>query len=402
MRHAVPLRGRGGEPLPAPLRQRLEAGFGADLAAVRLHGCAAAQHDLEALGAIACAVDGAILLRPGAAAPAVLAHEVAHLLQARVPGRPATTAALEAEADRAAAWVLAGGRARLRHRAAAGQPLCWEEAGHYYTVYFVALACGLTEEEAGRLAFWTQFSDEVSELDAVKAGFAIARNLGARALIYSPGGAAIHEYGARAINNLSYQAQSAYVGINNGFVDMLGGYASGYRMAPPQLEQTALQKVLKVNLDVQKGLHCLTGRDWNVETALREKLCLEADRSDGDFQLGVAMHCLGDSFAHRDHDSGKMYPPFIGHGPETKVVQIAGDEFSRMTGAVHPDSLASTGAASSRPISRWRTRSSRPAMPAARCGCPRRTAPPCCPGSSARTRTRPPRSPSCGPWHWNI
>ena len=68
-------------------------------------------------------------------------------------------------------------RARGGHPAYAdaAQPLCWEEAGHYYTVYYVALACGVPNDDAMRIAFWTQFPDEVSELDAVKAGFDMPR-----------------------------------------------------------------------------------------------------------------------------------------------------------------------------------------------------------------------------------
>jgi len=306
--------------LPEALRHRLERSFGTELSTIRVHRCGAARRVTEDLGTIACAVDGAILL--GAeVSDAVLAHEVVHLLQARLPGR-ASVAAAEAEAQRLGARALAGLPCRVAVPADATLPLGWEEAGHYYTIYYTALACGLPDDDAMRIAFWAQFPDEVSELDAVKAGFDIPGSALGTAAHWVTSGFGIPD-----------ALQDMYVELNNGISNMYGGYG---RMAPPVHDT---YKDLQVNLDVQRGLHCLTGAPWAEETTRREWISLKASLEDGFFEFGVSLHSYGDSFAHRDHDSGKMYPPFIGHGIETKFTQIAGDEVSKLTHAHHPDAL---------------------------------------------------------------
>lgn len=308
--------------LPDPLRHRLERSFGADLSAVRVHRCGTARRITEDLGTVACAVDGAILL--GAEVPdAVLAHEVVHILQGRLPGTAAVAAA-EDEAHRLAARALAGLPCRVAVRADPAVPLCWEEAGHYYTVYYVALACGLPNDDAMRIAFWTQFPDEVSELDAVKAGFDIPR-------------AAAGQVGAWAYEDTGIRdrVERFFTGLNNEIVGAMGlpvGHVT-YVQAEPY-------KDLQVNLDVQRGLHCLTGASWTDETMRREWASGKADLSDGFFEFGVSLHCFGDSFAHRNHDTGKMYPTVVGHGIETKFTQIAGDEASKLVHAQHTDALS--------------------------------------------------------------
>lgn len=314
---------RAGSPLPNALRLRLERSFGADLSSVRVHRCAGARRVVERLDARACAVDGAILLGAGAPA-AVLAHEVVHLLQARLPGA-APVALAEREARRLAPRALAGLPCRVAVPAEASLPLCWEEAGHYYTIYYVGLACGLLNDDAMRIAFWAQFPDEVSELDAVKAGFDI------------PGSAVgdFVDWVGKSISNLPANVENFYVDVNNAIADhAFHGYG---RLSRRSIEQPT--KNLDINLDVQKGLHCLTGANWNDETARRERISLEADLSDGFFEFGFSLHPFGDSYAHRNHDSGRMYPPFLGHGPETKFVEVAGDEVARMTSQHHPDAL---------------------------------------------------------------
>lgn len=307
--------------LPDALRHRLERSFGTDLSSVRVHRCGTARRITEDLGTPACAVDGAILL--GAEVPdAVLTHEVIHILQARLPGS-APVAAAEGEAHRLAARALAGLACRVAVPADGALPLRWEEAGHYYTVYYVALACGLPNDDAMRIAFWTQFPDEVSELDAVKAGFDIPR-------------AAAGQVGAWAYEDTGIRdrLEEFVVGLNNDIVGQMGlpiGHVTYVRPEP--------YKDLQVNLDVQRGLHCLTGNDWTLETTRREWVSNKADLTDGYFEFGVSLHCYGDSFAHRNHDSGRMYPTVIGHGIETKFTQIAGDEVSKLINAQHTDAL---------------------------------------------------------------
>jgi hypothetical protein len=313
---------RGGHSLPNALRQRLERSFGADLSLVRVHRCTSARRITEDLGTRACAVEGAILLG-GEVPAAVLVHEVVHLLQGRLFGN-GTVAAAEEEAHRLAARALAGLPCRVTIPADAAQPLCWEEAGHYYTIYYTALACGLPNHLAMRIAFWAQFPDEVSELDAVKAGFDIPR---------AGVGAFTHWVGSGF--GVPDALQDMYVEINNGVSSIYGGYG---RMAPVAHDT---YKDLQVNLDVQRGLHCLTGASWEVETRRRTEISIRAAAENDDyFEFGVSLHCYGDSFAHRDHDSGKMYPSVVGHGIETQFTRSAGDEASKMLHAQHPDALS--------------------------------------------------------------
>jgi|GEM_PF-6428231 len=316
-------RGHGGMPLPDTLRRRLERAFAADLSAIRLHRCTTARRLAAAAAARACAADGAILLGERPVSARILAHEVAHLLQARLPGPPAPVAAAEAEAHRAAPAALAGHRIRLRHSVDPARPMAWEEAGHYYTVYFVGLAAGIPDERAHRIAFWAQFPDEVSDLDAVKAGFDIpastARGVG-DTLYYDTGiGPTVERYLADLTNEIARQM----------------GAGGVYRVAPGP---RAPCHDLTINLNVQMGLHCLTGRDWDIETNTRERISLELDLGGDDYDFGLSLHCFGDSFAHRNHDSHRMYPPVIGHGLETKAVQLGG-ELARAQGLVHTDSL---------------------------------------------------------------
>ncbi|WP_424810775.1 DUF6765 family protein [Roseococcus sp. YIM B11640] len=321
MQHPLP--GRGGRPLPDTLRGQLERAFGADLSGIRLHGCAGARRVTESLGARGVAVDGAILLAPGATA-GVVAHEVAHILQSRLPGDAPDAARAEAEARRLGPRALRGLPCRISAPVDAREPMCWEEAGHYYTIYFTALACRLPDREAMQIAFWAQFPDEVSELDAVKAGFDIPAAAVGRAAAF-----------VTEDTGIKWAFEDFVSGLNNSIMSSFG--MGGYGRMPPSARKP--YKNLQVNLDVQKGLHCLTGANWNIETKRRTDISLAASLADGAYEFGMSLHSFGDSFAHRNHDTGCMYPPFLGHGPETKVVQIAGDELSRKAGLVHPDSL---------------------------------------------------------------
>jgi hypothetical protein len=126
-----------GAPLAADLRARLESGFGADLAAVRVHQGPAAARLALGYSARAFAYGHHIVLgkRESPRDLALMAHEVAHVLQQR----GATTvqrcaadgccgcatgagAAHEAEAARAAATVSGGGAYAVTGQAAAGSP----------------------------------------------------------------------------------------------------------------------------------------------------------------------------------------------------------------------------------------------------------------------------------------
>src|SRR5262245_40601345 len=113
-------RSSGGSPLGAPVRAGLEASFGADLSAVRVHTGAASAAAAGAVSARAFTAGHDIYFAqdqfdPGSRGGlALLAHEVAHTLQNANPAEPLTSPldvsspgdALEQDAERAARAVI--------------------------------------------------------------------------------------------------------------------------------------------------------------------------------------------------------------------------------------------------------------------------------------------------------
>lgn len=140
----------------------------------------------------------------------------------------------------------------------------YAESGHYYTTYYIALQTGFSNADAQKLAFYSQLPDESDRLDAV--------------------GVQSDAIGAQVITNIA-RSEGAIV---------------------PDLVHT--------NRDaVQQNLHALTGGIGTVET----RNTIEAIRqANGDLATtGVLIHRLGDSFAHRDPNSGgRTYETGFGHG----------------------------------------------------------------------------------------
>ncbi len=126
----------GGAALPADLRTRMETGFGASFADVRIHTGGAAAQATGRMRAEALTSGRDIAFAPGRYQPgskagdSLIAHELAHVVQQRRSGGGGAVQAkslisnpgeaAESAADTAAATVLAGGRAQL---GAAGQSL---------------------------------------------------------------------------------------------------------------------------------------------------------------------------------------------------------------------------------------------------------------------------------------
>jgi len=169
-------------------------------------------------------------------------------------------------------------RQRLRNFAAADEPLgyvdgpnvygvetgnpvsgvdpsgCYDHAGHYWTTYAVARIACLSHEEAARLAFWSQASDDEKKFDAT---------------------------------------------------DTVLGVFSG-RWYPPFWAT-----------DTQNYLHSLSGSDdpEHRRRILRDLLSREDLEP---WQIGFLIHALADSYAHTYTDpfTGQhAFPPFIGHAP---------------------------------------------------------------------------------------
>lgn len=302
-------------PLPPAFRRRLEAAYGTCLRHVRVHdGPAAARIAAEA-GGPACAVGGRDVFLgpvPRHRRALVLAHEAAHLVQQRRtprPGEPMPDA--EAEAHAAAHAALAGRAVRIRAALDPRLPACWGEAGHYYTVYFVALAAGVDPGIAYRLAFWTQMADEIDELNAVPAGIA---------MVFED---------AKSIPSdrwAELSASTANIEIdlwNHLMSQMPGGGSMMKRRAYPSYERSEQYWTWR---NVQRGLHALTGRECEAETKRRVAFSGACRPRDGqEFEFGVSLHPLGDSFAHRDDKAGTMFAPPLGHGPHGHEPDILGN-----------------------------------------------------------------------------
>ncbi|MEV0374857.1 DUF4157 domain-containing protein [Streptomyces sp. NPDC050636] len=76
------LRGPG-RPLPVPLKEEMEARFGADFSDVRLHTGAAARRSADGLGARAYTAGSHVVIGEGGSDRRTLAHELVHVLQQR-------------------------------------------------------------------------------------------------------------------------------------------------------------------------------------------------------------------------------------------------------------------------------------------------------------------------------
>ncbi len=109
----------GGRPLDPGTRTWMESKFGVDFGHVRVHADGRAAASARALKARAYAVGPHIVFGPGQFSPEssrgrwLLAHELAHVAQARPGAGTPTGHALEADASRAATAVLGGSRPRL-------------------------------------------------------------------------------------------------------------------------------------------------------------------------------------------------------------------------------------------------------------------------------------------------
>ena len=103
-------------PLDSGVRQRMEDGFGHDFGAVRVHDHPAAHQSARDAGALAYTSGNDIVFGAGRYQPntpsgdALLAHELAHTIQ-QAGVQAKADGPLPASADRAAAAVVAGGRA---------------------------------------------------------------------------------------------------------------------------------------------------------------------------------------------------------------------------------------------------------------------------------------------------
>ena len=271
----------------------------------------------ESLGTRGIALEGRVFLTPDADAR-VLRHELAHIAQQRLwRGQSVPAAWTEAEAHLCAAGLRPRATLPLDPR----NPSCWEEVGHYYTVYYILFAIGVRDPLARRIAFYAQMPDEISDLDAVRAGYSlpVAGATGVGGWIYE--------------NTLGHVEQ-VFVDINNGFAAMLpyGSAYMGRRETPRPFADYSR------SLDVQQGLHALTGAACEVETGRRTRILQSIDPISQTMEFGLAVHAFGDSYAHREADGATMFPPISGHAPDS--VAARGERMTHVPEMhVHPDAV---------------------------------------------------------------
>jgi hypothetical protein len=171
---------------------------------------------------------------------------------------------LEREAHIAAGAFSRGEECTTLSADASPEMRSWGPAGHYYTVYFISRLAGLPDATAEELAFFAQTPDQVTGLDAIVAGEAFT----IWALVPPAHRIAMGPAGARAIK-------------------------------------------------IAEGAHCLNGNQGGIETKHRIAILKGIDVKDarGRFAFGLALHALGDSYAHRtgDTDGATLYRAPFGH-----------------------------------------------------------------------------------------
>jgi len=262
-----------GASLQNPLRSRLEEGFGKSLRHIRIHRTEESAAANRLLGSMAFTVGNHICLSSALARggieffPQVMAHEVAHVVQKELGSAgghaavPVHLSALEREADAAARAVIGGGKVSGLTPDPSVEPRCWGPAGHYYTVFLASVQAGLPLDDCKANAFYAQMPDQVTELDAIPAG----TDWGKRLVIHGP---------------------------SNANTDLM-----------------------LTDWQVQIGLHSLSGWAASAETSYRKKILDTLEP--GSFEFGLALHCYGDSYAHRVFNGGgRMYKAPMGHAVE--------------------------------------------------------------------------------------
>ncbi len=312
-------------PLDRETRSFMERGLGEDFRTVRV----AVRRGRG--GPIACTFGEHIVFAAGCYRPdtlpgrLVLAHELAHVVQkrrgAKYPSFPPVSArALEVEAHAAAVAIACGGRFRCALPDCFEVPRFWEEEGHYYTSYMIMLAAGIDPKVAYQMATFSQIPDEIEELDASGWGKKV-KNLDG--LIFGGNRRGIPEPLATHLkerDELELKLRLATMSIDPYGVSVPPADLWLTREDIKRLDwlNKQLDKGLQeYMLDIQIGLHCLSGRNSIEETTVRAHRLLKAEL--GSIEFGLGIHAYGDSFAHRQLDGGvMMYAPGFGHGIEVK------------------------------------------------------------------------------------
>ena len=132
----------------------------------------------------------------------------------------------------------------------------YEEPGHFYTVFAMALASGMAPNTARRIAVFSQAPDEIQELDAI-----------GTTVIYA--------------NRLTQASNKKQAGV-----------------AETAAERAALEEAAARAEFVHVGIHALSGAPAEGERAKRASILLGL--KPGTPEYGAAVHAFGDSFAHTE------------------------------------------------------------------------------------------------------
>lgn len=158
----------------------------------------------------------------------------------------------------------------------------WAEAGHFYTTYAVALAAGLSQQRAFALAYYSQLPDEVADFEAIE----------------------VVEEAGKALGVLAMEKELSRKTF---------GFFSGPTTA--QMD-SAVDRVVNLS-NIQYGLHFLTGKDEAGIAKARSSLvsAIKDGRFSSDWELGFAIHTLGDAYAHTYNSAdGKLMSYKTGKG----------------------------------------------------------------------------------------
>jgi hypothetical protein len=268
---------------------------------MRVHVDANADYQNRLKGTYAFAVEKDIYFRKSIYDPDdpfvqfVLAHEVAHYLQKRLgtnvdgPSEP-NEWQIEREANLSGLAFVQNKAPPALSPDPSPIPRHFGPVGHYFTVYYLALAAGIEKGLARKLALYAQMPDEISELDAVD--------------VWAWANKWFHNWDIDGSRRQWYR----WIVGNYGGGDILNF------MAWP-LDFVAV---------IHRGLHALTGKNAKAEQTFRQER-LEGANINKPHLFGLAIHAYGDSFAHQNLTGGDMYPPYIGH---TEIF-LQGEHYSK-------------------------------------------------------------------------
>jgi RHS repeat-associated protein len=160
----------------------------------------------------------------------------------------------------------------------------YDQSGHFYTTFIVAIAAGKTPAEAYDLAYYSQLPDQIQDFDAKYAGERIAVD---EVMLNQDRVAR----GNPDISTMSMQLSDATV--------------------------ADIEADLAWRLDVQRVLHSLHGGPAAPRQACLQKLLKSGSLSP--MEQGLVIHALADSFAHTTGPGRAVaYGDHLGHALDSK------------------------------------------------------------------------------------